>query len=97
MLQFEDDSDSKIVPIDCSHQISVVNVDDISDNDVMEYIDITSPTKTVPDNVPMHHTKKLLKKYLAEEEATIFAVTYDNKNEEAAGIDVSVQDLLDGR
>lgn len=85
---------------DTEHRnISIIDVDELPDDDVLEYIDLTSPNKSIPENAPMPHKKKLLKQFLAEDNAVIFSVDCgaDGNKESESSNDASALHLLDGK
>lgn len=65
--------------------ISVVDIDQLSDDDVMEFINLVSPEKSKPIEVhPVHHKKNFLKKFLAENDAIL--MTESNRDDDLAPI-----------
>lgn len=54
--------------------MSIVNVDDIPDDDVIEIIDLVSPEKPAIRELGMHHKKKFLKMYLEQNDAVLINV-----------------------
>lgn len=89
--------ESSLHNVSINQQISIINVDDISEDDLMEFIDLTSPEKPVSENLPLHYKKMMMKKFLDEENVTVFSVTYGLENQGAFGLDASVEHLLDGK
>lgn len=75
--------------------ISIIDVDEIPNNDLMEFIDLTSPTKNqISENAPMHHKKQFLKQYLSDQNAVLLSVNdgSDDAEEEAVGFNPSEMD-----
>lgn len=73
--------------------ISIVDLDSIADDDVMEFVDLISPEKQVEG---MHHKKKFLKKYLAEENAALIEFN-DHSDDGAVGFDLNKKQTFDGK